>query len=148
MNLFINHDDFNINYLQFLNTKKNLIMDGNFTKIMYSNEIMSMTGLFIVFDFDRLEFPIYIENIQNAPLYDKWNIVSATIIESIKNIEHEVLKYYKEMYGCNKKMSYSNNLQNGIRSYKNNENKLLFKISGIWETELDVGITYKILYSI
>ena len=48
MNLFIKHDDFNINYLQFLNTKKNLIMDGNFTKIMYSNEIMSMSGLFIV----------------------------------------------------------------------------------------------------
>jgi hypothetical protein len=145
MNLFIKYDDFNINYLQFLNTKKNLIMDGNFTKIMYSNEIMSMTGLFFVFEFDQLEFPIYIENIQNAPLYDKWNIISATIIESIKNIEHEVLKYYKEMYGCNKKMAYSNNLQHGIRSYKNNENRLLFKMSGIWETEFEIGITYKIL---
>lgn len=147
MNLFIKHDDFNINYLQFLNTKKNLIMDGNFTKIMYSNEIMSMSGLFIEFDFDKLEFPVYIENIQNISVYDKWCIITNTIIESIKNMEHEVLKYYKEMYSCNKKMSYSNNLQHGIRSYKANENKLLFKISGIWETEFDIGITYKILYS-
>lgn len=145
MNLFIKHDEFNINYLQFLNTKKNLIMDGNFTKIMYSNEIMSMTGLFIVFDFDRLEFPIYIETLQSN--VDKWNVIATTIIETIKPIEHEILKFYKEMYASNKKISYSNNLQHGIRSYKNTESKLLFKVSGIWETEFEVGITYKILYN-
>jgi ABC-type uncharacterized transport system substrate-binding protein len=147
MNLFVKHDEFNINYLQFLNTKKNLIMDGNFTKIIYSNEIMTMTGLFVEFNFDRLEFPLYIENIQNNFVCDKWNIIATCIIETIKNIEHEILKYYKEMYFSNKKMAYSNNLQHSIRSYKNNETKLLFKISGIWETEFEIGITYKILYN-
>jgi hypothetical protein len=144
MNLFVKHDEFNINYLHFLNQKKNLIMDGNFTKIMYSNQILSMNGLFIVFDFDNLICPLHIENSQSN---DMWNNISLSILETIKDIEYKILNYYKDMFYSNKKILYSNNLQYGTRSYKPNESKLLFKISGIWETEFEIGITYKILYS-
>ena len=116
MNIFIKYDEFNINYLHFLNTKKNLLMDGNFTKVMYSNEYISTNGLYIVF---------------NNP---------NNITESIKMIETDILIYYKNMYNLNKKIISS------IRSYKyNNEGHVLFKISGIWETESEIGITYKFL---
>lgn len=153
MNLFVKHDEFNINYLQFLNKKKNLIMDGNFTKIMYSNKLLSMSGLFMTFDFVDINsvLPLLpIENSQSSNMTtysDKWNFGSTSVIETIKLIEHKILKYYKDMFCCNKKMLFSNNLQYSTRSYKNSENKLLFKISGIWETEYEIGITYKILYS-
>ena len=40
---------FTLTNLFFLDTKKNMIMDGNFTKLLYSNELFVMNGLYLLF---------------------------------------------------------------------------------------------------
>jgi len=85
------------------------------------------------------------------------------LIKKITEIEKKIIEYYKAFYCVNKKCSFSlsNLLQSGrIKLYKDDEpyfthyqpqpptqgqkkSKVVLKISGVWETETDVGLTYK-----
>jgi hypothetical protein len=87
-------------------------------------------------------------------------------IKQIAKIEYDVIEFYKKMTGCNKKISnilskqmYSGNLKiyrdytRPVPTTPENESApvtsiqttyYIIKISGIWETEDEVGITYKL----
>ena len=47
MNLIIKIDDIKLENIFFLDTKENIIMEGNFTKIIYSNEYFMMNGIYL-----------------------------------------------------------------------------------------------------
>lgn len=42
-------DDLNYDYIDFLEPRENKITNGVFTKIIYSNSIFTMSGLFFIF---------------------------------------------------------------------------------------------------
>jgi hypothetical protein len=88
------------------------------------------------------------------------------IIQKLMDIEHELLQYYSHFYNIStdshhdkpnsrtKSFSYNlkSQLQNGsIKYYKESgdlhTNKPFFyiKISGIWENQYEIGITFKII---
>ena len=154
MNLVMNISQFDINNILFSESKKNIIMDGNFTKIIYSDNIVSLNSIY-------LKFPLVINSIdviQNKIIM-KFNAYTGENIEHIQSIiqiEQQILDYYKKMYNCNKISTtiLKDQLYNGnIKLYKDpHENmdlilskKYILKISGIWETNNVIGITYKII---
>ncbi len=146
-----------INNIIFSDSKKNIIMDGNFTKIIYSNDIVSTNGIYI-------DFPITIQSsieCVSGKYIVKFNtrdIDNSIIIESFSHLETQILEYYKQFYNCTKSIStiLHDQLHHGNIKLHIIENcnlndlsistiKLFLKISGIWETESSVGITYKIM---
>lgn len=158
MNILFNISQIDINNIIFSDSKKNIIMDGNFTKIIYSNSIISTNGIFI-------NFPIHIFSIEN--ISNKYVVKFLTrdldnydIIISFSQLEIQLLEYYKQYYNCNKTIStilhdqlhHGNiklHIENHILNYTNIDKiKVFLKISGIWETENSVGITYKIMESL
>jgi len=150
--------------IYFLDKKKNIIMDGVFTKIVYSNNCMSMNGLYI-------DFPI--KNIMTNRVHSK-NILqldtisNKSLFQKLLDIEKELLSYYIQYFSpsqseflTNEKHNHiqkknivytlKNQLQSGsIKYYKEYDcsskpSSLYIKISGIWENQNDIGITFKII---
>lgn len=132
-------------------------MDGNFTKIIYSNEIISLNGIYLL-------FPIYIYNYNKLinKIYNYFHINhndNLTVIKEIFAIENRILIYYRKYFNCNKQICYalSDQLRSGnIKIYcekdssqsvnqKNCVNNYVIKISGIWEDKHSIGITYKFI---
>uniref|UniRef100_A0A6C0HT01 Uncharacterized protein n=1 Tax=viral metagenome TaxID=1070528 RepID=A0A6C0HT01_9ZZZZ len=163
MNLSINLNDFSLINTCFLDTKENIIMDGNFTKIIYSSESFTINGIYINLFFDSMT----IDKIMNKQ-YLQFNPYSSNnqkIIKELSFIENKILEYYKNYYCNNSKISnllekqlYSGNIKifkeytehkyviNKSHSILENNNKrYILKISGVWENYNEIGLTYKLL---
>jgi hypothetical protein len=161
MNILFTISQIDINNMIFSDSKKNIIMDGNFTKIIYSNHFISTNGIYIQFPINI----VAIENVANKNII-KFNIRDLDnniIIQSFSQLEMQILEYYKQFYNCTKTIStiLHDQLQYGniklhiidkpqlsTESFDPTSMKLFLKISGIWETENLVGITYKIMESL
>ena len=91
-------------------------------------------------------------------LFSILNPTNIQIMKELNRIEHEILEYYNEYFKINKVNVYSlrNQLKSGnirvvhkvttdVSDPKNYHTKrpLVVKISGIWETDMNVGITFK-----
>lgn len=150
---------FDINNIIFSDSKKNIIMDGNYIKIIYSDECISINGLFFHL---QLALPKPVSPAHNT----KFNIlepVNNEMIYSIIKLESELLNYYLNfIQNTDKIMIYSlkdqfnrgsftpirvsNTLTNPNVNVQNtvDESIRVLKISGIWETPTTIGLTYKI----
>jgi len=86
--------------------------------------------------------------------------VNTPIINELSKIESRIIEYYKQLNNNNNKKStclFAKQLNSGsMKLYKEyNEHKTysdkpptyVVKISGIWETEYEIGITYKVIES-
>jgi len=142
-------DDIDYNYIDFLDSKENKITNGLFTKIIYSNSTFTMSGLFFY-------FPINVTNINsnyNRTFinFDINDVLNNKIIDYLSGIENNVLSMYN--FSKNKELKFLLKEQLGsgyikVHSEDNNndvESKYIVKISGIWENEKNIGITYKII---
>ena len=151
MNLIISPENYNINYIYFNDSIKNTVIDNsNFIKIMFSNTDLYLNGFYVL---------ITLENISVEKYYNKYkcvinednNINNKNIMQFMYKLEHELLHKYNN--NKNKKLIITNQLkQNNIKLFIENKNiketmyeKLQFclKISGIWEKNDEIGLTYK-----
>jgi hypothetical protein len=191
----------NRNTLFFLDTKQNMIIPGEFTKILYSDDLITLNGLY-------LDCPLFLQpvekfNKKNTIWFQPYHIQNTNVIQQFSNFEKELLEYYKQHTGSNKTLIYSihnqlysgnakiyttfsnssvekkserckplcieNTQSSGTFSVKNihemggsNEKKnntstvaedyiectdfkYIIKISGIWESEERIGVTYKFI---
>jgi hypothetical protein len=147
MNIYLKPDNFLIENIQFLETKPNIVMNGVFTKIIYSDYNLTLNGIYIL-------FPIQVYSSQK-------NIIHFYLehehIEKITTLEQNILQYYKDVYY---KTNYTNTFsikkqlqQKCLRLSSSQREplqiskncKFILKISGIWENDLTVGLTYKFL---
>jgi len=158
MNLYLNIDDFKQNNqiqindnIRFLYAKQNTIMDGKFTKILYSDDCVIMNGFYILFPIvcDKYN-PHNSNNIRFIQYNKKSNI---QLIEYLSQLENKILTQYQKYNNCDKykdpclqKQLYNKQ----FRVYKEEiiENKqisplYILKISGVWESFDKIGITYK-----
>ena len=53
MNIAYSLDKINLQNVFFLDSKKNIIMDGKFTKIIHSNELITINGIYFQILFFR-----------------------------------------------------------------------------------------------
>lgn len=175
MNLLININDFQPQYISFLDLKNNIIIEGNFSKIIYADSNVTFNGLY-------LHFQIVPINTHTMNFYDL-NYFNSNIIKQLICLEHDIIEYYKELYKIKKNSVYSlkNQLNTGnIKLYNYNlkskpltvipistqtqqynhpyyqqhsqhmsantfVKSFVLKISGIWENKDSLGITYKII---
>lgn len=194
MNLLCDVSTFDPYHVCFLDTKKNMVIDGNFTKIIYSDKIVSLNGLYIYCPLEPAQVPAfpyagsnthtqtfsgvthvrpttiatYQENgvtVMTRKVSYVFSLLNPTNIHFVKElnrIEHEIIEYYKEFFRVNKTNTYSlrnllktgsikviqkvqaANTEQGVLHPSPVPNKpLIIKISGVWETDVNVGITFK-----
>jgi hypothetical protein len=138
-------EQYNSNNLFFCEPIKNNIMtEGKFIRILYSNDHITLNGVYILID---------LYDILCEKYYNKYkcifNIINhKEIIDSLKLIEEEILKKYE----TNKIPSYKiyEQIKTGyikiFSDITNNKNySFILKISGIWETQNNYGLTYKFI---
>ena len=135
--------------------KQNIIMDGTFSKIIFSNEFFALNGLFFFLPIQHQTIDCYM-NKYIMKFYPS-GPANVPIVQQLSKIEYSIIEYYKEIHHCKKRTSciltkqlYSGNLKifKDMVSGKprsNSANKYIIKIAGIWETHEEVGITYKVM---
>lgn len=198
-NIVYDISQFQIHNVFLLEKKRNMIMDGKFTKIIYSDELFILYGVFL--NVCLLIDDISTNGISGNKYFFKFqpnHLINETIINEIIQIEYRILEFYKDTFNVNKKITtiLRNQLYNGcIKIYtslniltsishkdssidpvhlrpshnlienlqcsdKSSSGKLvlpiktcnniyprkeyfLLKISGIWEDNDNIGLTYK-----
>ena len=152
MNIIHEMSQVELKNLFLMESRKNIILDGKFTKITNSDEYFSTNGVFIhtplSFASDKqsnktlLKFPV--NNKQNAKL-----------IIGLSQIEQSILEYYKHLLNSNKQivLSLSDNMKNGcVKLYREcfltGSSNYVIKISGVWEDQSRIGLTFKFLDAI
>ena len=152
------HDDdkpiINSEYIHFSEPVQNAVMnDSYFIRIVYSDDHVSLTGLMI---------PMYFNAITVLKSFNKSIIMydlhsHREMVSKICDLEFSILERYNrffKMYQNSRKFPVYN-LTTQLRSCsvklfddidKNlDECNLVLKISGIWENDKEIGITFKFL---
>lgn len=146
MNLVKTIDQYNDNNLIFCDPIKNNIMnDGNFIRILYSSDIMTLNGIYLLVKLNDISCEKYYNKFKCS-----FNILNhKELIENLKKIEEDLLKKYK----TNKTPLYKiyDQVKSGyIKIFSDatttkNSCPFILKISGIWETQHNYGLTYKFI---
>lgn len=121
--LLLEHiESYNKQFLFFLPpVKNNLIVNSIFTRIIYSPPMISFNGLYLSIPFSEISQPV--------------------ILQKLNDIENDILSVYTS---SNKKK----NLHiKQLLLYKLSQitDKVILKISGIWESETAFGLAYKLI---
>jgi hypothetical protein len=154
MNISIDLQKTQLLNIYFLDKKRNIIMDGNFTKILYSNEWFTMNGLYILFPVEVLQIEKNTNN--NILRFNPYQNNNMSLIQEFAKLEYRIIEYYKNTYNCRCKISnfLSKQMHSGsMKLYKElnstdiekRNTQYIIKISGVWETYEDVGLTYKLI---
>lgn len=143
MNLVKKIEQYNNDFLFFCEPIKNNVMnEGNFIRILYSSDIMVLNGIYLL---------VNLNDIMCEKYYNKYkcnfNISNhKEIIDKLKIIEEEILKKYKSNKAPSHKI-YEQLKAGHIKLFNDVGNlsscSFILKISGIWETQTNYGLTYK-----
>ena len=151
MNIAYKLDQVNLQNLFFLDSKKNIIMDGKFTKILYSDELLTTNGISVIIPFHNTTIDkTYNKTMLKFQTSDSINI---RITNELARIEKYILEYYKQISSNTKSATTTLNdhMKNGnVKIYRDsissaNAKNVIVKISGIWEDQTRVGLTYKFM---
>jgi hypothetical protein len=149
MNIVEEIKDYSINYIYFLDSIKNTVLDNSyFIRILYSNENYTLNGLYLNVKFND----VALINNNNKVKYTIKVTNNIDILNCIKHLEYDIL----DKISINKKKVYkiTDQLQSGIIKIINNnynsvssldDNNYILKISGLWETPTEYGLTYKFI---
>lgn len=151
MNIIIEKNDFNKDYVFFQNSVKNIIMkDGNFTRIIYSNSLFVLNSMILTINLHITHFEKYFNKYKY--IFDCNNENTKKEIEKISAIEKHILDRIpfpgkKPNYRIGQQLSYGN-----IKFYTESlsydaEQTIYIKLSGVWETEYEYGISFKFIDS-
>ena len=140
-------------YIYFLDSKNNILMDGFFTKLIYTNEWFTMNGLYI-------NLPIEIQGMDTKPYTNSGSKQTiffsvsqySTLLHQLDLLEQHILsKYIPTDKTKHKSFLIMQSLKLGyFRIFHSKENQkknvgFVLKISGIWENTTEYGVSYKIM---
>lgn len=144
MNVALTKNDFKTNYIFYQTPITNTVMEkANFIRILYSNELITINGIFI-------KINMKINNIE--AFYNKYKCIfnandNVDAINDIKELERQIIDYYpSNKIPVYKIRDQLNNMYIKIFTETNVRtipNEFILKISGLWETSTEYGITYK-----
>lgn len=137
MNVSIPLDDFDENNIYFNKPVENTVIDDSkFFRITYSNDIFSMTGAHIRFNISSCQHYNYSNNNKLLMNLEK----NKSVISKLCLIERKILNRF---FKTKKIPVYKiwNKLNRG--NFQLLTNEYVLKISGIWETDKEYGITYR-----
>lgn len=125
--------------------KNNVMNEGTFIRIIYSTPNVVLNGIYIL---------ITLNDILCEKYYTKYRCIFNTVmhketIERLRIIEDELLKKINIAHKIPQNKIHEQ-LKNGhLKVFSELENKttssFILKISGIWETQFNYGLTYKFI---
>lgn len=146
MNIVKRIDQYDDNNLFFCEPiKNNIINDGNFIRILYSTNNFTLNGVYLL---------INIQDITCEKYYLKYRCTfnvstHKDMIDNIKVIEEDILKKYEIKDKVAQFKIYEQIKNGNIKIFCDMNNKtsasFILKISGIWETQINYGLTYKFI---
>jgi hypothetical protein len=103
MNFTIDRKNFTIDNVLLMDSKKNVIMEGFFTKMNYLSQYLTMNGLFFYIDIELKSK----RNMEKHYIhYDPYTEYNLPVIQFLSNLEMELLNYYLNSKQKNKKKKY------------------------------------------
>lgn len=139
MNVVLNEINFNNIYFQ--KSVKNTIMDKSFFKgILYSTHNMCLNNICLILPYTIITY---------TSSYNKIKLhIQCNDIMFFKELEEQILNL-SNIKNKNKNISLYTTLCSGIiRIISNNKpSNILLKVSGVWESEFEYGLTYKFINS-
>ena len=141
-NVIMNISQYNKNSIFFCDPiKNNIMLNGDFIRIIYSTGLISLNGICIILPFKILGTSKYYNKCKyeielTTSELEQINLIETDILQKINihgkspqhNIyEHLSSRHVKTICDCDDPKS------------------ILLKISGIWETDAECGITYKFI---
>jgi len=111
----------------FLDTKQNMILDGAFTKLIYVDAHFTMNSVFIACTCVKKSFH--------------------KTIASANSLEKELLSQYAQRKQCFQKKGIckvEGHLSSKKVKWQEGNDLFIIKISGVWETDSEYGLTYKL----
>jgi hypothetical protein len=134
---------------------KNSVLQYNyFYKLLYSTPIVVLTSIFLLFELNNVildnDKALFNKNTINDSVFNKLNQLEEYILSLINSPKTKLYKF-RELYE-NQYFKYS--LCDDIDKFNNykyvntldgKNNKFVLKISGIWESKENIGLTFKII---
>ena len=149
MNVVLSTSQFNKDYVHYQEPVRNTVMDdSNFIRIIYSNDLFALNGIFLQFSLYNAKIERYFAKYKCTFDYSD----NRAIVSQLIRIEEDIIKLTAI---TNKRPAYKIREQlqgGGIKLFANENdervgNSFLLKISGIWETASEIGITFKFIDS-
>ena len=140
------------NILCYDKQKNNVMLNSDFYKIIYSDNLCTFNALFFSFMFKNITIEKYFNKLKFTIANNTHN---TNIINKIYNIEKQLLNKFKHNYPQCKLVyrlyyqlnTYNIKLQNTnvFKNFKNKEVNFYIKISGIWcsNENKECGLTFK-----
>lgn len=122
MNLVLDYKKYNVNNIFFYDPVKNTVMDDSkFIRIIYSDVNIILNGLYLkIIKLDNLD-----------EILNDVNLIEINILAKYNNTKFKSIKIKEQL--------------NYILKKNPHDNIFILKISGIWEMEQTIGVTYKFL---
>ena len=151
MNIAYSLEKINLQNVFFLDSKKNIIMDGKFTKIIYSDNLISTSGVSAVVPFRNTL--IDKTPTRNLLKFQYSDVANARLANELIEIERQMIEYYRNLTQSSNTpvLTLRDHIKNGcIKIYRESFNpktvvRYVIKISGIWEDQYRIGLTYKFI---
>jgi hypothetical protein len=140
-----NIEQYNNNCVYFCEPiKNNIVKNGHFIRIIYSNDFVSFNGIYLLLDIAYTIGSIYYNKVK----FNFDTLKHNDILTKIQNIEINLLS---KLDIINKTPQYNiyDSIKNGYikiiieNSYKKDHKNIVLKIAGVWETNTEYGLTYK-----
>jgi len=146
MNISLNKENYSIDNVYFYDPIKNSVIENsNFIRIIYSNSLFVLNGIYLSININYKSIDKY---------YNKFKCVFDVqqhkgLIDKLQNIEENLIKKYLITGKMPQYKLYDQFKQGYIKVFSNIgdkiDNTFLLKISGIWETDTEYGLTYKFI---
>tara|TARA_B100001287_G_scaffold51979_2_gene40891 strand:+ start:227 stop:691 length:465 start_codon:yes stop_codon:yes gene_type:complete len=148
MYLSLNFDQIDYNRFFITDITRNTVMDNSiFKRLTYSTENITFNGLCVVTDFDAYNIEKYYQKYKCV--FD--STINRNIIQNINLLERNILSK-NVVSGKSPKYSIGDQLQSGFikvflenSSMSRDNQYIILKISGIWESNLEYGVTFKFI---
>ena len=147
MNIVQNIEQYDEKKVYFCDPIKNNIMnEGSFIRIIYSTATFSLNGITlnillnqdIIFEKYYNKYKCFFNIQTHKKLIEQIQHIESNLLKK-SNIKNKIPQYkiYEQLKNGNIKIF------SEILEKSNNDNMFMLKISGIWETDYQYGITYK-----
>jgi len=146
MNVILDTNQFSIKNIYFQESIiNNVIENSNFIRILYSNDFFVLNGIYLKINF---------ENVTIDKHYNKYKCIcnvkeNNKIISYMKMLETSIMKksgiYKIPQFKLSEQLStgFIKIINEDENINPNNYKSMLLKISGIWESDREYGITFK-----